>query len=301
MENFISTDSLKNTLGPDTFKTLSDQAINTGANFLSGQTTNAFNKAMSVSSVKSLTQLTTASIGAGFVIKEALDPNILKQITTQLINTTITTVSSATAEIAAKAVSKLTQKVANIPQSIVSYAMSYFNTYKMSLGEVLKELLAGSETTAAQETEKSENNKLKTFLNKTEDFLSNMNNKITYYTDKVTPVVEMVTTYVANGPDWIADKLNKEVNAVITDVSYFVDQQTQTAEKNIDDFCRKTGEKNGKKMVENYNKALEKQAKKQQAKINSAKTKAMGVAKAAMQQAILKIMALTGINLPVPV
>lgn len=301
MENFISTDSLKNTLGPDTFKTLSDQAINAGANFLSGQTTNVFNKAMSVSSVKSLTQLTTTSIGAGFVIKEALDPNILKQITTQLINTTITTVSSATAEIAAKAVSKLTQKVATIPQSIASYTMSYFNTYKMSLGEVLKELLAGSETIAAQETEKSENNKLKTFLNETENFLSNMNNKITYYTDKVTPVVEMITTYVANGPDWIADKLNKEVNAVITDINSFANQQTETAEKNIDNFCRKTGEKNGKKMVEAYNKTLDKQAKKTQAKINAAKTKAIGMAKAAQQQAILKIMSLTGINIPVPV
>lgn len=301
MENFISTDSLKNALGPDTYKTLSDQAINAGSNFLSGQTTNAFNKAMSVSSVQSLTQLTTASIGAGFVIKESLNPEILKQITTQLVNTTITTVSTASAEIAAKAVSKLTEKIVNIPKSVTSYAMTYFNTYKMSLGEVLKELLAGSETIATQETEKSENNQLKNFLGKTEGFLTNMNDKISYYTNKVTPVVEMVTSYVANGPDWIADKLNKEVNGVITDISSFANQQTQTAEKNIDDFCRKTGEKRGKKMVESYNKALEKQAKKQQAQINAAKTKAIGVAKAAMQQAILKVMALTGINLPVPV
>ena len=300
MENFISTDSLKNTLGPDTFKTLSDQAINAGANFLSGQTTNAFNKAMSVSSVQSLTQLTTASIGAGFIIKESLNPEILKQLTTQLVNTAITTVSNATGEIAVKATNKLMQKIANMPQSINSYSIAYFNTYKTSLGEAFKDLLAGSETIAAQETEKSENNKLKTFLNETKDVLSNINKKITYYTEKVTPVVEMITTYVENGPDWIADKLNKEVNAAITDINSFADQQTETAEKNIDNFCKKTGEKNGKKMVENYNENLKKQAKKQQAKINTTKTKAIGAAKANMQQAILKVMALTGINLPVP-
>ena len=54
-------------------------------------------------------------------------------------------------------------------------------------------------------------------------------------------------------------------------------------------------------MVEAYNKTLDKQAKKMQAKINAAKTKAIGVAKAAQQQAILKVMSLTGINIPVPV
>lgn len=300
MENLISVDTLKNSLGPDMFNTLSDQAIDAGSSFLAGQATSAFTKVMNVSSVKSVTNLATSAMGTAFIVKEALDPNMLKQLTTGLITTAVTTVSSAATEIISRETSKLTQKVTNIPQSIVSYAMSYFNSYKKSLGEVLKELMMGSEKLAEQESEQSDKKKENNFINNVKEKISYVNEKVTYYTDKVTPVVEMIASYTANGPDWIADKMNKEVNALIEDVDKFIVQQTDSINKGIDDFCRKTGEKKGEKMVKAYNDKLDKQAKKQQAKINTLKSKALTKAKALLQEGLLKVMALTGINIPIP-
>jgi hypothetical protein len=115
MKNLISVDTLKDSLGQDMFTTLSNQAINAGSNFLAGKTTSAFTKAMNVSGVKGATNLATSALGTAFMVKETLNPDVLKQLTVGLVSTAVTTLSSAVTESITKEMSIITQKVVNIP------------------------------------------------------------------------------------------------------------------------------------------------------------------------------------------
>lgn len=297
---FFTVDSLKKSVGSDGFEQLKDGAVDKGAAFLSGQVTTSMNKVMSDKT--SVALINTASLGTGtYMTASALvkNPEILQGLATNIVAGAVDVATQETAKIAGKIVAKTVQIPLTIPAKIQQYTMEAFNAYKKSFGEILKEVMdeqGGQIENAANEqdekSKKESNNKALEKLNKAKDTL-------TAGLEKLNGVLSKVSEYIEEGPNYIANEVDKQISSFVQAANKEVDKKIEVVEKTVDDECKSQGYKIGKRMAETYNETLRKQAKKQLASQKTAISKAKGLAFKAKQTAALQVMAMTGINVPV--
>lgn len=300
-EKLITVNFLQENMGAELFQTMADSAINSGANFLAGKATSAFQTAMSSGVVQESMELVGNVTAAAGIVKTALDPARLQQITESIIGMTIDVVTSETGKLIGEAVGKITNKTMELPNLVMSYAQNYFNENKLSMGDLISELSISFEKREEEKSKKAEDSKMSQFTDKIKNVTSQIENGISMVNDTIGPVLNDVVAYLENGPDWLADKLNKEVKGALNYASDFVNDNLDKLFKEVDAFAISTAEEVGIALTSKYNEALRVAAK----KINDEKEKLLqkGLikAKAVLQSVNLKLMAITGIAIPLPI
>lgn len=293
-------DNLKGSLGPDKFEELKGAAVDKGMAFLSGQITSSMNKVFSNKEVAGSISTVTKGLGTGMAVAGMVkNPQMIQELTQNIIlGATDTAVKEFTA-ITGKIAGKIVQIPASIPQKIATSTQTYFNQYKKSLGDIIKEISSEQSEQADKEAENADEKDKKDKTNKAKEKLQKAKDKIDKGLDLLNTYLGEACKYIEEGPDMLAAEVDKRIDQVVTMVNNEVDQVIQDVEKDIDQYCDKIGEKAGMKLADTYNKALRKTAEKQLAVTKTVKQKAMALVFKVKQIAILKVMALTGINIPV--
>lgn len=215
-----------------------------------------------------------------------------------LTKVTVNTITEKTTQILSSAVTTITVKTVSIPSDIMKHAMDYFNKNKVSLSQMLKELQEDAEKKAEKETTEAEEKTKSQFNEKVTGKIKKIQDGMAKLNDGLANGISTISSYLENGPEWIANKLDKEVKEKLSYAESFVDKYTKAATDEIDKFTYNQGVSVGKTMTEKYNTILMQQAKVQLAKIMELKAKALAKAKALMQKGILALMALLGVNIP---
>lgn len=292
--------NLASSLGPDKFNELKGAAVDKGMAFLSGGITSSMNKVFSNKEVAGSISAVTKGLGAGMAIAGMVkNPQMLQELTQNIILSATDTAVQEFSAITGKIAGKIVQIPLSIPQKIATSTQVYFNENKKTLAQIIQEISAEQAEQADKEAEDAEEKDKKDKTNKAKEKLQKAKEKIDKGLDLLNTYLGEACKYIEEGPDMLAAEVDKRINQVVSMVNKEVDQAIKDVEKDIDQYCDKQGEKAGKKLADKYNKALRKTAEKQLAATKTAKKKALSIAFKVKQIAILKVMALTGINVPV--
>lgn len=298
----FSTDILKETLGPE-FDTLKNCTINAGEAFMAGKITNIAFDATQISGVQGATQLAAAGLGAYGTVSslfgsgEGNIKNIATTLSQEIISKVTQIVTSEITNVVAEYSLKHVNAITNFPMNVQQTAMNYFNENKKSIGDVLKELNEDVEERLKKEMEaKNEKNK-KSFIDKMQNTVSEVNDKVTKFSKEALEKIALVTSYVENGPEWISDKVDKEIKNVTSAVKKEVDVQWEKDKKLYDEQIKKYGEQVGGEMVEQYDKKLEQAQKKAKEMLDKQKSATFIKAKMTVIKVKLQLMSKIGISI----
>ena len=299
-EKLVTVDLLKENMGAEAFQAMADGAINAGANFLAGQATSAFQTALSSDLAQESMELAGNVLGAAAIVKTTLDPAMIQQLAQQLVGMAIDIVTTETGKLIGGAVGKITTKTLALPNLVKDNAQAYFNANKLTMGDLLGELAIKTEKREAQKQEKVENEKVENFKAKIKDITAKMEQGIETVNETIAPVLDMIVAYLGNGPEWVADKLDKEVKGAIKYADNFINLNLDKVFKEVDAFAAGTGEEVGKVLTAKYNATLKQSAKKANDLKEKTLQKGLVKAKVLLQEVNLKLMAITGIAIPLP-
>jgi hypothetical protein len=233
-DKYVTVDFLSKNLGSEMFDILSNQAINAGANFLSGKATSAFQSAANSKIGQETVELASNLAAATSIV--AMSPDIVKNLTQSIFTMTTNLVATESARILTEGVTKITAKAVAVPKDIVSYSTSYFNKHKKKIGDLVAELSKTSEDRVEEFNKKAEEAIKNAAKEKMDKIKGNIEKGISMVNDTIGPVINMVSTYLQNGPDWIADKINKEVTGVLSYCENFVDSNVSKICDEMDKF-----------------------------------------------------------------
>lgn len=281
--------------------TLTAQAINAGQSFLAGKATSTFSKVMESEDMRALTNAATAGMGL-YSMSVDLAKNF-EAVGTTLVSTLINHGTEAimhnVTDIAVDFVEKHVSAVTAIPGDIAKNSLAYFNSYKLSLGDLLKEFIVPIEIAIEEQSVKSEESKQLKFINDIKDKYMKNRTAILNAAETGVSYMNMITSYVEQGPEWVENKIDECIGACVEGVQKVADEQWDIDKKKIDAFVQHTSEEVGSKLVEKYNNILRTQAKKLTDKKQKEIQKLVTDAHTKLQKVKLKIMAKTGINLPI--
>ena len=305
-DRYITVPYLKQELCGECFGLLSLSEANFGGSFLNGAPTTAF--------PEDSTELSNA---ATFAAIDAVDNaiattkngiNAVKQIANgnfaelgqELITATVKKVTEVSGQFVGKAINLVTTSLMSVPTKIVSESMTYFSTYKASLGQIMKEVTTSLESQAEENVKKEDKERESKKVKEIQEKIDNINKVILFYSNQVTEYAAMINSYLHMGPEWVADKLDGVCVTILGQIHKYTMGQVEIVTDAIDDFCKKQGEKAGKILVEAYNLALKFVAIQTVQLAKKIISKALAKAIAILQEVILKLMALLGVPLPVP-
>ena len=305
-DRYITVPYLQQELCGECFGLLSLSEANFGGGFLNGTPVTAFPEDSTA-----LSNMATASFlnAADAVAATTLNGiNTVKQIKNgnfeelgqELITATVKKVTEVSAQFVGTALNIVTTSVINIPVKITEESLTNFNTYKSSLGEIMKEVTTSLESQADENVKKEDKEREAKKVKDMQDKIDNMNKTIIEYSNTVSKYAGMVNSYLHMGPEWVADKLDGVCVTILGQIHKYTMGQVQTITDAIDDFCKKQGEKAGKILVEVYNAALRFVAIQTVQLAKKIISLSLGKAIAILQEVILKLMALLGLPLPVP-
>lgn len=185
------------------------------------------------------------------------------------------------------------------PKLIKEYTQKTFDKNKKSLADALKELSLSSEEITALQEKLEESNDLKNKTNKVMKVVSSIKSNVDNISNEISSKINMIAKYASEGPDWLSTQINNTLEENMEKINGYVDTQKKAIESEHKKFCEGVGQKIGMDLAKQYNLVIDAAAKKQFDTIQKIKTKAKTKAFSALQKAKLKIMSLTGINIPV--
>jgi len=252
-----------------------------------------------VNSVKNNT-LSTLSTAGIYVTKDGLqvDPSVIINLGNSILNTAIETVKTELLSIRNYAWKRLTY--IPDPSIITKKAISYFSYYledELDINSLLDNVSA-DETFEKENEEKKKNfSYYVTYF--VEQQLPVAAEKFSYYENIISQYCAYASYYAAFGPEWltntIVDGIESGSDAVIEEISKLMVV--------VDDFkleqYDKAGEAMGKFMVKQYEALLRDNLKDADDEVEKNKSSVKIKARALIQQANLKIMAKTGVHIPV--
>lgn len=241
------------------------------------------------------TALGTAVFGAQLVKNS---PEILTTLAVQITSEAINVLSGEVAKLVGVYVGNHVNAITTWPAKVQSYAMAYFNTYKMSVGDVLKNLLEAAEDRSKKESEKNKESKMSKFISNMKTKMNSVTSDINEYVSIGTSYIQMVTSYIANGPDWVTDQIDKQLGNLCETAENAVNKQWEKDKNIYNESAKNTGDAIGAEMVERYNKTLQKSQEKMLKKIENNKKIALAKAAALLGKNKTKIASMTGIYIP---
>lgn len=170
-----------------------------------------------------------------------------------------------------------------------------YDPVKLSIGDVMSKFTDSNEDQIKKQEdetdEKNKNNAADKAKQKAQKYIESANKLIEKSNDAIGKIME----HAAEGVDWVQTNLNKEAERAEKNIRDGLDKGYQSVEKDIDKFSKGEGEKIAVKLIKEYNKLIEEQAKNIVDEKNKAKSKATIKGKAAIQKAKLKLFALIGL------
>ena len=121
------------------------------------------------------------------------------------------------------------------------------------------------------------------------------------FIEKANERIAYVQKYALEGPQWVADQMDKTINDVITEVDKQLEEHYNKLEMDVDTYCDKEGTQIGAKVVQQTNRLMEKLATEIKNKNEETITQAKIKAKSTLQKAKLAIMGLLGVNIHIPI
>ena len=242
--------------------------------------------------------MTTGTILTGIdLVKNA--PTLLEDTILEITKDVTDHITKSVAGKIAEYASNHATSALKLPTEITSNAMQYFNEHKKSVGEVLDELFKSQEESNDSKLEEQDQSGLSKFMSQAQTKLSYVKKYTDEYTNKMTSYISMIGAYIQQGPSWVEGQINNQVDSVLKFVNEKIDSQWEQDKKMYENFAYNQGQKRGKKLVDAWDRELEKAQQAIKAK-NETQLKKLATKKhVILQQAKLKIMAQTGINLPV--
>lgn len=265
LKNYVNKDTLISILGVESFSTMKNMAIDSGENFLSGKIQTSLTKSISsiTTSQKAYVQntLTTlTNLGDNYTtVANSIETK--GQLLLDYCNNITQWVTKEIVQQATKLVADRGTKLLNVTASdITTPALKYFNEHKMSAADALKSLIETNESIIdnyKSDMDKEPNKfitKIKTKYEKIKPVLQKISTKSTEY-------IGYVSKYMEEGPDFVSDIINKQMNYLVDEGSYFInkefDQAEQWKKEKIKDLSKSLGET----MTQKYNTALQKSQK----------------------------------------
>lgn len=232
--------------------------------------------------------------------------NIAKQavmdvgtLTEALVEKGSQAIAENAARIAGDYVNNHTNAMAKLPATIQSYAMAYFNAYKLSLSDLLKDQVENVEDKIQKAADAADELAKNDFLKKAKEQVTKVTGRASEMAALIPTYVNMITTYILQGPQWIESKMDEFIGSKTEEIEKMVNKQWELDKRAYDEFAQKQGDKVGAKLVGRYNEELRKQAKKIENLKNKVEEKLKIETKKILQKAKLVIMAKLGINLPI--
>ena len=280
---------------------LSSQAINAGQSFLAGKLTNVFNDigrspdtdiitgnkdvltSVAEVGINAAQAAITANAGVNAVNQAIMNAD---DLTNALVEMGTQVITENAARIAGDYIDSHTKELSKLPATIQSYAMSYFNAYKLSLSDLLKLQVIQTE-------------QLRKEIKKSKEKITKVTGVVSEMTSQVPTYVNMITSYITQGPVWVESKMDEFVGNKTEEIENLINKQWELDKQSYDDFAQKQGNKVGAKLVQLYNDELMQQAKKIENMKQKAEEKIKIQAKKVLQKSKLMIMGKLGINLPI--
>lgn len=215
-----------------------------------------------------------------------------------LVNSSIDAVKNEIENLSDRAIHEITK--APDPNIIMSYVSYWFGKYvrEHSLEDLLKDLGKNEEDEVEKQQEaviqKSQNG-ISKFMTYT---LPKITNKISDTSDKILQAVNTVSSYMAWGPQWVMNQVNKYLDESFVFIENNVDIVLDTVNEFKVKAMEEIGEFITKQMIEKYDKLLQEAAKDIIDKAKENETKVKMKANTALQKANLEIMKVTGIKIP---
>lgn len=252
-----------------------------------------------INSVKNNT-LSTLSTAGIYITKDGLqvDPSAIINLGSSILSTAIETVKTELLSIRNYAWKRLTY--IPDPSIITKKAISYFSYYledELDINSLLDNVPADEKFEKENEEKKKNFSYYVTYF--VEQQLPVAAEKFSYYENIISQYCAYASYYSAFGPEWltntIVDGIESGSDAVIEEISKLM--------VIVDDFkleqYDKAGEAMGKFMVKQYESLLRDNLKDADDEVEKNKSSVKIKARALIQQANLKIMAKTGVHIPV--
>ena len=293
---------------------LSSQAINAGQSFLAGKLTNVFNDigrspdtdiitgnkdvltSVAEVGINAAQAAITANAGVNAVNQAIMNAD---DLTNALVEMGTQVITENAARIAGDYIDSHTKELSKLPATIQSYAMSYFNAYKLSLSDLLKLQVIQTEQLRKELADKADELSKNEFIKKSKEKITKVTGLVSEMTSQVPTYVNMITTYITQGPVWVESKMDEFVGNKTEEIENLINKQWELDKQSYDDFAQKQGNKVGAKLVQLYNDELMQQAKKIENMKQKAEEKIKIQAKKVLQKSKLMIMGKLGINLPI--
>lgn len=287
----FTTDDLIDAVGGE--ERLTDICIDRGSNFINGKITSAFDAVQNDVSVSYLSSTLSDTMDMATTV--VMSPALVSEIVGKAMTIVNNELSKKMNEVAA-----LPMKLAVDTTSLVKqYTQKAFNDNKITFAKALEEVSVNQEDTSKATDDEndtaSDENQKKSLLQKAAD----VKKSIDKFTQQIQLAVSDAAKYTAEGPKWLSQKINTYLENEIKSMDESLDKKKAEMFESHDKWCQAQGEKAGKKLADEYNKVLRKTAKSQYDKIKKVNAEAKALTFSAKQKAKLKIMALTGINIPV--
>lgn len=280
--NYITKDNLPgNLLG-----NLEAVTLNAGSSFLSGQATTSFAKVGNIVS------------NTGTIVNTVADPNILKQISTDLIQHAVTVTTN---ELKSYIMDKTTElldfgKVTGVLAESIAY---WTKENLITPGEIL-DIIKTKKVDEEQKKQAKEDQEKG--INDVKETLTNTVGTIKDYGDKIIGSLDSglqtITAYVTMGPDWVVNKVNSYVALGIEKAESFIGSQADFAIQARDTAIEALGQGIGAGAAAIVNKVAIGAAKKlksdSEGLIANVQTKATN----AIVKAVMMVRQLTGIAIP---
>lgn len=221
----------------------------------------------------------------------------------EIISAIMTEVSVIIAGKLAEAAAKITEApisaALEMPQKMKEQMQKTFDEEKTTLGKEMKTFNTAAEERIEEDAKKSEEDNEKKQKSKLSSQLSSLNKSMAKVTDQINKKVCSIAKYIAEGPDWVSNQISKALDDQFSILDQQVENVCYDIKSGVYDFAEGAGKTAGHKLAVQYNKIIENQAKKTNNMIQENKSKARIKAFTALQKGKLKIMALTGVNIPV--
>lgn len=305
--------------------TLSQLAINKATNFVQGKATTALTKLTSdaLQDPTTMSSLKIAATVTGVIsrinpkstseyadiFKEeliGLGTQLLEKCTTQIVSygtkhlVRIIGPFLSPPDFLSEIMSRAGKRaIAYISNEIVDETREDGKGYFMTKGELLESLIKSAEDISKREQEKKKKKKSSKFVNDLIKNASEVKKLCDDYLPQVESYISLSLTYIENGPDYVDEYANKMVSKAL---SYIDTKVTKYSDKIIDkrdQYIDKAVDGLAYQMALQMDAVRQKAIETAHALLEKTKSKTLIVAWSLMQKAVLKIMALTGISIPI--
>lgn len=225
----------------------------------------------------------------------AVGPEMISALVMEATNVATAALSDATAKIVEAPI----KAALEAPKKMKEQMQKTFDEEKTSLAKEMLRFKSTAEERIAEQARKLQEEAENLYKNSLGSKLSSLNITMAKATTAINDKVGSIAKYMAEGPDWVANQISKAMDNTLSQLNTNVDNICDDIKGGVNEFAESQGKAMGSAMAKQYNKIIENQAKKTHNMMEENISKAKIKAFTALQKGKLKIMALTGINIPV--